>query len=355
MKCSPSTRRCCALTLVAFTFASAPRLALAQDLAAAENLLTRGLELKDAGDVAAACTSIEESLALYPSINTEYHLADCYEREGRTASAWIDFLEVAEKARLDGEPSKEAKARARAEAIASRVSHLTISVAVEVPGIVIERDRIHVGKGQWGTPLPIDPGTYTVVVTAPGKRRWFDSVEIKGEGASEELSIPELEDVPGKSSTVVENEANGLWMDRPIGFEAKSAEEKARPVLVPFKPKGESDLARIREDQRIAGLLVAGVGVVGMGVGGALALVAKSSFDGAGCVGLECDKSGFETRSTSRGTGTLATVLFAVGAVALVGGGVLWLTAPSVPMSSLKAPKVNAGVSLGGVVLGGSF
>jgi hypothetical protein len=354
MKCSPSIRRCLAVTLVAFIGASAPRVALAQDMAAAESLLTRGLELKDSGNFAAACASIEESLALYPSINTEYHLADCHERQGRIASAWIDFLEVAEKARLNGESAKEAKARTRAEAIAPRVAHLTITVAVDVPGLEVQRDKIHVGRGQWGMPLPIDPGTYTVVVTAPGKRRWFDSVEIKGDGASEALTIPELEDVPGKTSKVVENEANGLWMDRPIGLDEKSPEEKARPVLVPFKPNVESDLERMREGQRLAGLLVVGVGVVGMGVGGALALFAKSSFDGAACTGLACERSGFEARSEARGTGTLATVVFAVGAVALVGGGVLWLTAPS-PSPSVKAPTVSTGVSLGGVVLGGSF
>src|SRR5271155_2701298 len=88
---------------------SMPGVALAQsatDKAGAEALLSDGLRRVDAQDYSGACSRFEESLKLYASVNTEYHLADCYEHVGKMASAWVDFLEVAEKAQAVGETAK---------------------------------------------------------------------------------------------------------------------------------------------------------------------------------------------------------------------------------------------------------
>src|SRR4051812_37733696 len=71
------------------------------DPIAAEALLSQGFALAEAGNLEAACGMMEASLRLYPSVNTEYYLADCYERIGKAASAWIDFQEVADRARVN--------------------------------------------------------------------------------------------------------------------------------------------------------------------------------------------------------------------------------------------------------------
>ena len=69
-----------------------PGAALAQSAdtrAAAAVLFEDGRKLKDEGKLAEACPKLEESQRLDPGIGTLYHLADCYERSGRTASAWV--------------------------------------------------------------------------------------------------------------------------------------------------------------------------------------------------------------------------------------------------------------------------
>src|SRR5579859_4317385 len=125
------------IVVVASLGAQVPFVARAQnDKPAAEALLTQGLELRKQGNTAEACAKMEASLRLYPSLNTEYHLADCLEHLGKTASAWIDFQEVADKAHAAGESAKETKARERAAALAPKVARLTIAVGGDIGEIV---------------------------------------------------------------------------------------------------------------------------------------------------------------------------------------------------------------------------
>jgi hypothetical protein len=61
--------------------------ALAADPPAAQALFERGKTLLDQRRVDDACRAFEESQRLDPGIGTLFHLADCEERRGRTATA----------------------------------------------------------------------------------------------------------------------------------------------------------------------------------------------------------------------------------------------------------------------------
>ena len=105
--------------------------------------------------------------------------------------------------------------------------------------------------------------------------------------------------------------------------------------------------------QKTIAVVVAGVGVVGLGVGGAFGLVASSQWSqaksdcGSGC----SSTSGAQNeRSSALGSATVSTVGFGVGGAALVTGAVLWFTAPS-PVQ--VAPAV--GDRSAGVVVVGRF
>ncbi len=79
---------------------------------------------------------------------------------------------------------------------------------------------------------------------------------------------------------------------------------------------------------RWIGLAVAGGGVVALGVGGVLALGAKSSYDSVAgeCPPRGCNQEGFDVRNSARSRADVATVFVVVGAVAVAGGGLLgWL------------------------------
>jgi hypothetical protein len=96
-----------------------------------------------------------------------------------------------------------------------------------------------------------------------------------------------------------------------------------------------------------------------MGVAGALALSAKSSYDGApGCNATACtDESGFEARNSAHAQGNVATVVFIVGAAAVVGGGALWLTAPSSAGAANggSASTLRFGLAPGAAFVDGKF
>ncbi|WP_437594443.1 hypothetical protein [Sorangium sp. So ce1000] len=305
--------RLCALGASLAAAIAGGRAARAEDKAGAVALFREAGALVDAGQPSRACPKYEESLRLYDSVNTRYFLADCYERTGKMASAWAQFLEVAARVHASGDRAKEAKARERAAAVQPKVSRLSVVVeAASTPGLEVKRDGTPVGPGQWGVPMPIDAGTHGIQASAPGKRTWTAQVEVKPGGATSTLVVRALEDDPAS------RDASGPG-----------------------------------DGRRTIALITAGAGVVSAGVGAALGFAAKSRFDASKpyCNGDRCDRRGMDIRDSAVARANVATVVFGVGLAAIAGGGVLWLTAKSSPQG------VSLGLSpaVGGALVRGSF
>ena len=107
------------LAVVSITVAlGSPAIAGAQtasDVALADALFKDATQLAGEGRYAEACTKFSESQRLATGIGVTMHLADCYEKTGRTASAWAEFREAEKLAREHEDPRAElAKARAAA-------------------------------------------------------------------------------------------------------------------------------------------------------------------------------------------------------------------------------------------------
>jgi hypothetical protein len=304
------------------------------DKAAAQSLFDEGRKLMTEGKFAQACPKLAESQKLDPGVGTEFHLADCYEHLGQTASAWAGFLEAASSAKSMGQGDREKVARDRAAALAPRLSKLTIVSpgAEKTAGLEIKRDGAVVGHALWGTAIPVDPGPHTLEATAPGKKPWQGTVQVDGEKASVVGTIPALDDAPpGSASTASSSAAT-------VGADASSS-----------------------GGRRTLGLVIGGVGVVGVGVGTVFALKAKSKYNDSlnDCHPDDknvCNTGGLTVRDQARSAGNVATVVMGVGGAALVAGAVLFLTAPS---SSTEAPRVSVVPSVspgsGGVVVVGRY
>src|SRR6188508_1232334 len=71
--------------------------------AAAEALFIEGRRLVAEGKTAEGCAKFAESQALDPGVGTLLNLARCYERIGRTASAWTTYREAASRAQAAGQ------------------------------------------------------------------------------------------------------------------------------------------------------------------------------------------------------------------------------------------------------------
>jgi serine/threonine-protein kinase len=335
-------RAAVAAAAVAATLAASPSRAAevsAQDRALARGLFDQARALMNDGKHAEACPKLEESQRLDPGIGTQFNLASCYERTARLASAWSLYLEVAAATRAAGQIDREKVARDNAAALEPRLSRLAIAVAPErqVSGMTVKLDGTPVGKGAWGTPMPADSGNHKVEVSAPGRKTWTATVTVPGEKQTATVTVPELEVAPAEPAPA----------PVPVGVPVPApAGSSAAPP-----PPAEAPPAQGWSTQKTAGLVVAGAGVVGLGVGSVLALGAKSHYgdSSAYCEGNLCTQQGLDIRSEARSSGTVATVVGGIGLLALGTGAVLFFTAPS----SGKTPAV--GVGPGWVGLKGAF
>jgi hypothetical protein len=166
--------------------------------ALARELFSQGRALMDAGEHEAACAKFEESQRLEPGGGTLLNLALCNEKLGKTATAWALFNQAIVVARRDGRADRETFAKEHVDAIAPKLSRLTVQVPSDArtPGLRIELNGTEIGKGAWGGPLPVDPGTQEIVVTAPGKIKLTITISVGDAADKKEISVGPLRDAP---------------------------------------------------------------------------------------------------------------------------------------------------------------
>ncbi len=297
----------------------------ASNRAAAQALFDQAKAMVKNGDAANACPRFEESLRLDPGIGTQFNLADCYERIGKTASAWTLFIEVAVAAKQSNRRKHEQVARQRAAKLEGKLSKLVINVPDEnrAQGLVVERGGEQTGQAQWGIPIPIDPGVHQISAEAPGKTRWEGTVTVEAGGATATLIVPELADAP-KDAILTTNPA----------------------------PRTETTDDASESNQRLYAYITGGTGVVLLGVGTFFGLQAVSKNDDSKqhCDGDTCrDQAGVDLRSEAQTAGNISTAAFIVGGAAVAGGVVLYLTAPD-PSNPSETEAGAPGVALRGSV-----
>jgi hypothetical protein len=303
--------------------------------ASAEVLFEAGQRLLNEGKTEAACAKFEESERLDHALGTMLNIANCYEKSGRTASAWAMYREVANLAQTKHDASRETYATTHAESLAPKLSKLTIVVASDqsVDGLVIRRDGVQIGAALWGLPTPVDPGEHKVDVSAPGRRTWSTVAKVEADASVSTVTIPQLDPEPVVAAAPV--------AERPLDPGPPPRDER---------PAGWSA-------QRTVGVAVAGAGVVGVVIGAAFGLVAKSRNNDAltHCVGNHCDDQGLALTDSAKTAATGSTVAFVLGGAALAAGGVLFLTAPK----SSKSASLKVGPAIGartaGFTLGGAW
>ncbi|WP_394847549.1 hypothetical protein LZC95_08795 [Pendulispora brunnea] len=297
--------------------ADPPASSSSENAAAAESLFQDARKLIAEKRYAEACPKFAASQRLSPAVGTLLNLGDCYEKLGKTASAWATYVDAASAAQRLNRADRERTARTLAAAVEAKLSRMTLRVDKAVPGLLIKRDGVAVDDAALGVAVPLDPGKHQLEATAPGKKPWTSTVDV-AEKDRLDIRIPALED-----------EREHL----PSALLDDSALEK------PEEP-ASSDPGKTR---RIIGIGLVGLGVVGVGAGTFFGLKANSSWsDSQGyCTGNLCnDERGVSLASDAKTAGNISTVAFITGAVALAAGAVLILTAPSKrasPSSSSQA------------------
>jgi serine/threonine-protein kinase len=319
-----------ALLGVASLATSGPARADAATEAAAQTLFDEAKALMQSKRFVDACPKLQQSQLLQPAGGTLLFLALCLEGEGKTASAWVGFNDVVSAARRDKRPDREKVATEHLATLVPQLTKLLIEVplAVRESGVEVTRDGEVVASAVWGSAVPVDPGAHMVRATAPGKLPWESPVKVDAPGGTVKVTVPVLDAAPA----VPPAPSQGAGDVGPAAEGAPAAVETGRT-------------------QRFAGIAVGAAGVAGLGLGvgfGVAALVEKGKEKGA---------TAPSTSDTAFHEGNVSSLCLALGAAAVIGGGVLWLTAPKA-VGQRKAtwgltPLVGA--RSGGVAWGGAW
>lgn len=165
----------------------------AQEAAAAETLFREGRTLLGEGRVAEACAKFGESKRLDAAPGTLLNLAQCYEQQGRSASAWVTYRELASLAAKLGQTRRAEFAEEKLAALGPQLALLVVHVAParRADGLTVDYDGTALGPAAWDTRVPVDPGPHRVVAAAPGRVTWATTVTARA-GSATTVDVPDL-------------------------------------------------------------------------------------------------------------------------------------------------------------------
>jgi hypothetical protein len=269
----------------------------ANDEAIALALFNEGKAFAAAGDIERACPKFEAADRLTGWLGVELNLADCYERTGRTASAWVLFRKAADKATATGD-DRATYARTRAATLEPVLARLTITSAVAP--LEIRIDRVVLSGDDLGGGIPIDPGDHRIEARMPGASEvWSHVVTVAPRAlVSVQIPVPVHVEPPvktpppssrerpwlawiiGATGTALVGTAAGLGLSAKLHYDAAVDEHcDAHRVC---GTEGLAGIATARERANAA-TIVGGFGITLAAAGLVLYLAARSNDDrGAG-------------------------------------------------------------------------
>lgn len=293
----------------------------------ADALFSQGQRFLKNKEYAVACAAFEQSQKLDPAIGTQLNIALCYEQWGHVAVAYHAFLEAARLA----EPASDErgpKALLRAQELKPKLATLTLTISDQGlpadkpdPAAVIVLDGKGLNKRKMHKML-LDPGAHQLEVRAPGREPVTKKFSlVMGQREEFELDIP-----------------------APLqGIKAAPPSRSTRRLAV--------------------GWTLTGLGVVGAGAAGYLAVVARRDYRAefkSNCSSStnECNEAGYLATHDARRRANIASIVAGGGLAFAVTGVVVLLTGRSSRNAATGSawyvvPEV--GPDGGGMTLAGSF
>lgn len=334
----------------------------ASERAIATQLYDDASKLMDGNHYGEACAKFAESQRLDPQLGTLLHMADCYEKAGRTASAWASFRDAAEVAGRKNDP-RATIATSRATALEQKLPHVILQVDSTgiAAGFEVQKDGQIVGSGTWGSAIPLDPGRHEFSATAPGYKKWSSTVQIDATGGTTRVSIPRLVPETSAAEPAVVSPVSATPPGSSPGSPPGDAPANLASADAPRAGSGApADVGTSTGGgtQRTIGYVLGGAGILGLGAGVVFGLVRNAKInerDGL-CSGDICrstaEKSQFDDlTSNARSAATLSTVGFAAGGLAVAAGVILVLSAPRTQSAVSVQPWMTA-TSVGGGLTG---
>lgn len=302
------------------------------DRAASRTIFAKAREAMEAKKLDEACPAFVESQRIWPTASGALNIGNCEEQRGNLATAYGAFSDAAGMARRAGDKSREEEGTQRASSLKPKLSMLTVEVSSpnRIDGLLVKRDGREAGPGQWGIAVPVDPGEHSIEASAPGRIAWTTTIRIEARPGSTTVEVPALAAAPAPA-----------------------------PVAVAAIPQGGQDetSGSSWNAQKTAAVAVGGAGVVGIALEAIFGIkaIGKQKDSEANCRPEDpsrCNAMGLVLRQEEKSAGTISTISFIAGGVALAGGVVLFVTAPGRPAKPSGGIRFEALPAVAGGDLG---
>ena len=279
-----------------------------------------------------------EALEATGSPNARFYVARCLRELGRVPEAYEEMKATVRDAteRAENEqkyvPTRDSAA-AELALLERRVGKLVIAITDPPAGIVVQLGGQELDVARLGVPVAVHPGTVAVSVRAPGKISLDRQIEVPA-GQTRSLALM-------------------LVAEGPPGPSGGSGPP------TPDLPGDESEGSG--GGIRIAGFVVAGLGLTAIGAFAITGSMAKSDFDELDqeCGGVTCPDSEQGRVDDGRMLTTVANISLIAGGVLLAGGvAMIIFGGPSEPVDSAAAGLSVAPIlapEMGGLTLHGRF
>lgn len=316
-----------------------------ENRALAEVFFREAKAFSDAEQFEQACPKFQESHRLDPKPGTILNLAVCHEKQGKIASAWLDYIEAASFAARAGQKDREDFAREQAAKLDKMVPRLVVRVPTTIPGLVLKLDSASLGDAAWGKAAPINPGNHSLEATASGYKGWLKTITIDNAPGEVEVIVPKLE----------QEEAEKPKPDLMSGGPKSGVQEKPKKD-VPTIPGPKSSFNK----PLWIGVAAGGVGLAGMIIGtvtGARTFTLRDAGE-LECLldpkHVYCSRKGIELHSQAETSASISTASFVIGGVGLGAGVALVLLglrqgapAPSRAWVLPHVDRTGAGIAAG--------
>jgi hypothetical protein len=283
------------------------------------------VRLVEAGRIREGLDEFRAAYGMSPNPAVLYNIGQALADLGRSTEA-IDALE---RYLRDSGDSIPASRRREVKQQLSDLEGKTALVTVEVdsPGAIVRLDDREIGMSPLPRPVRVDAGAHVFSASREGYTP--DRQTLKSEG--------------GTVSTI------RLAPVRETPASEPSAAPAKLPIEPPLHPVDSSAPSERGSLQRVIGIAVGAVGLVGLGVGSVYALRSRSKDrqsdqhcgSAIGRPEGECEPTGLSLNQQAMDASTVAMVSFVVGGAAVLGGVTLYLTAPSADAPSASSPPLR--------------
>lgn len=172
----------------------------------AQSRFLKGRDLYGKKKYDAALVELQASLDIVASPNTRLYVARCLRDMGQTLAAYVELgrtaIEAKELLRDDPRYDKAAQAANDERAqLAPKLGFVVVTVTHPGPSTTLKVAGDEVRRGGWEEPVPILPGSASIVVESPGQPPIRKDVQVAA-GEHQAVAIDAAADAPSEAPVV---------------------------------------------------------------------------------------------------------------------------------------------------------